>query len=100
MRWPERTHVVESHLNSNKKTMKKLSHLCASKMRALSVGVAFLASLFSAQAAVDPMTVSAGDVTQTSAVLWAHSAVPGELGAGSQPLIVQVDDSLLPGELC
>ncbi len=59
--------------------MKKLSHLCASKMGALSVGVALLTSLFSAQAAVDPMTVSAGDVTQTSAVLWAHSAVPGRV---------------------
>lgn len=37
-------------------------------MGALSVGVALLASLFSAHAAVDPMTVSAGDVNQTSAV--------------------------------
>jgi phosphodiesterase/alkaline phosphatase D-like protein len=59
--------------------MKKLSHSCASKMGALSVGVALLASLFSAHAAVDPMTVSAGDVNQTSAVLWAHSAVPGRV---------------------
>lgn len=59
--------------------MKKLSHPCASKMGALSVGVALLASLFSAHAAVDPMTVSAGDVNQTSAVLWAHSAVPGRV---------------------
>jgi phosphodiesterase/alkaline phosphatase D-like protein len=59
--------------------MKKLFHICASKMGALAVGVTLLVSLFSAQAAVDPMTVSAGDVNQTSAVLWAHSAVPGQI---------------------
>jgi len=51
--------------------MKKLSHLCASKIGALSFGVALLGSLFSAHADVDPITVSAGDVNQTSAVLWA-----------------------------
>jgi len=59
--------------------MKKLSHLCASKIGALSFGVALLGSLFSAHADVDPMTVSAGDVNQTSAVLWAHSAVTGRV---------------------
>ena len=77
--WPEGTGVIESHFNSNNKTMKKLFHLCVSKMGPISVGVALLVSLFSAQAAIDPMTVSAGDVNQTSTVLWAHSAVPGQV---------------------
>src|SRR5215510_1845167 len=73
------TPVTESHLNSNKKSMKILFHICGSKMGALSLGVALLVSFVSAQAAVDPMTVSAGDVTQTSAVLWAHSALAGQV---------------------
>ena len=86
--------------------MKKLFPVCALKMSALSVGAALLISSFSAQADVDPMTVSAGDVTQTGAVLWAHSAVPGRVrldystdptfGTGVRSIHLREHDPLVP----
>ncbi|MBA3831947.1 MAG: alkaline phosphatase D family protein [Chthoniobacterales bacterium] len=87
--------------------MKKSFLAGPSKWSALSVAAALLAgSLFSAQATIDPMTVSAGDVRQTSAVLWAHSAVPGRVcleystdlifGTGVQSITLKERDALVP----